>query len=327
MYWIVLPNQQQSKGYQWNNTMSSTSVSPPGRATMMSASAWNQLVPILVWYKALWLKPGSVHVGKEDGGAQEKGCNCSVKHMVRASLLAQTIKNLPTVQETWVQSLGQEAAPEKGMATQSSTLAWRIPWTEEPGGLLSMRLQRVGHDWGSNTSTSMCSWALLPSRALLCCFFPFKATLLRSDWQPKKFLHVMYATCWVWRYKYTYEIITTIKTFDLPIPSKIFLLPPLFFKRLTFFPPRYEHNIRSTLLQIGMQFSIVHSRPLVQFIFRINSACMLKLCSLRLAPSTSPSPFLDALRYTPRVWLSRSALVDQLPGKEMKEGSMIIFVT
>jgi len=94
----------------------------------------------------LWLKPGSVHVRKEDGGAQEKGCNCSVKHIVRASLLAQTIKNLPAVQETWVQSLGQEAAQEKGMATQSSTLAWRIPQTEEPGGLLSMGLQRVGHD-------------------------------------------------------------------------------------------------------------------------------------------------------------------------------------
>ena len=87
----------------------------------------------------------SVCVGKEDGGAQEKGCNCSVKHIVRASLLAQTIKNLPAVQETWVQPLGQEDPQEKGMAPHSSTLAWRIPWTEEPGGLLSMRLQRVGH--------------------------------------------------------------------------------------------------------------------------------------------------------------------------------------
>ena len=51
-----------------------------------------------------------------------------------ASLVAQTVKNLPAMQETWVQSLGQEDPLEKGMANPSSILAWRIPWTEEPGG-------------------------------------------------------------------------------------------------------------------------------------------------------------------------------------------------
>ena len=51
------------------------------------------------------------------------------------SLVAQMVKNLPAMQETQVQSLGQEDLLEKGMATQSSMLAWRIPWTEEPGGL------------------------------------------------------------------------------------------------------------------------------------------------------------------------------------------------
>ena len=56
------------------------------------------------------------------------------------------VKNLPAMQETWVQSLGLEDPLEKGMTTQSSTLAWRIPRTEEPGGVLSMRLQRAGHD-------------------------------------------------------------------------------------------------------------------------------------------------------------------------------------
>ena len=56
------------------------------------------------------------------------------------------VKNLPTMQETRVQSLGQEDPLEKGMATHSSILAWEIPWTEEPGGLQSMGLQRVGHD-------------------------------------------------------------------------------------------------------------------------------------------------------------------------------------
>ena len=60
--------------------------------------------------------------------------------------MAQTVKNLPAMQETWVQSLGQEDPLEKGMATHSSILAWRIPWTEEPGGLQQMGLQRVGHD-------------------------------------------------------------------------------------------------------------------------------------------------------------------------------------
>ena len=56
------------------------------------------------------------------------------------------VKNLPVMQETWVQSLGQEDPLEKGMATLSSIPAWRIPWTEETGGLQSMGLQRVGHD-------------------------------------------------------------------------------------------------------------------------------------------------------------------------------------
>ena len=63
-----------------------------------------------------------------------------------ASLVAQTVKHLPAMQETWVQSLGLEDPLEKEMATHSSILAWRIPWTEEPGRLQSMGLQRVGHD-------------------------------------------------------------------------------------------------------------------------------------------------------------------------------------
>ena len=61
-----------------------------------------------------------------------------------ASLVAQTVKNLPAMLETQVRSLGQEDPLEKGMASNSSILAWRIPWTEEPGRLQSMGLQRVG---------------------------------------------------------------------------------------------------------------------------------------------------------------------------------------
>ena len=60
--------------------------------------------------------------------------------------MPQMVKNLPAMQKTQVKSLGQEDPLEKGVATYSSLLAWRIPWTEEPGGLQSMESQRVGHD-------------------------------------------------------------------------------------------------------------------------------------------------------------------------------------
>ena len=60
--------------------------------------------------------------------------------------MAQMVKNLPAMQETWVRSLGREDPLEKEMATYSTILAWRIPWTEEPGGLQSTGLQRAGQD-------------------------------------------------------------------------------------------------------------------------------------------------------------------------------------
>ena len=60
--------------------------------------------------------------------------------------MAQTVKRLPTVQETWVRSLGQEDPLEKEVATHSSILAWEIPWAEEPDRLQSMASQRVGHN-------------------------------------------------------------------------------------------------------------------------------------------------------------------------------------
>ena len=70
--------------------------------------------------------------------------------MKTVSLIAQAIKNLPDVQETRVLSLGREDFLEKEMATHSNILAWKIPWTEKPGGLKSMGLQRVRHDWTAN---------------------------------------------------------------------------------------------------------------------------------------------------------------------------------
>ena len=63
-----------------------------------------------------------------------------------ASLVAQLVKNPPVMWETWVQSLGWKGLLEKGMATHSSILGWRIPWTEESGGLQFMRSKRVRHD-------------------------------------------------------------------------------------------------------------------------------------------------------------------------------------
>ena len=114
----------------------------------------------------------------------------------QASLVAQMVKNLPGMWETWVWSLGQEDLLEKGMVTHSNILAWRIPWTEEPGGLQSMGSQRVGHDWVTNTHTLATShlkvlgrninhakwtqfkfvvidipWPSLHAACLLCCIF------------------------------------------------------------------------------------------------------------------------------------------------------------
>ena len=70
------------------------------------------------------------------------------------SLVAQMVRRLSTMQETWVQSLGQEDPLEKEMAIHSSTIAWKIPWTEEPGRLQSMGSQRVRHDCTTSLSLS-----------------------------------------------------------------------------------------------------------------------------------------------------------------------------
>ena len=71
-----------------------------------------------------------------------------------AFLVAQTVKNLPAMQEAWVQCLGWEDPLEEGMATHSTILAWRIPWTAKPGEPQSIGSQRAGHDW----SDLACTW-------------------------------------------------------------------------------------------------------------------------------------------------------------------------
>ena len=75
---------------------------------------------------------------------------------------AQTVKNLPAMQETRVRSLGWEVPLKKGMAIHSSILAWRIPWTEKPGRLQSLGLQRVRHNWVTNTVPFLTSLPPLP---------------------------------------------------------------------------------------------------------------------------------------------------------------------
>ena len=81
-------------------------------------------------------------------------CLSAITYMT--SLVAQTVKNLPAMQETWVWSLARKDPLKKGMVTHSSILAWRIPWTEEPGSLKSMRSRRVEYEWVTNTFLHMC---------------------------------------------------------------------------------------------------------------------------------------------------------------------------
>ena len=100
-----------------------------------------------------------------------------------AYLVAQMVKLLPTMRETWVQSLGQEDPLEKEMATHSSILAWKIPWTEEPGRLQSMASQRVGHDWATSLSLSLSLSTLLKSSttgfAVACLLFHTSTKTIR----------------------------------------------------------------------------------------------------------------------------------------------------
>ena len=89
---------------------------------------------------------------------------------LKASLVAQMLKRLPSMQEIWVRSLGQEDPLEKEMATHPSILAWIIPWTEEPGGLQSKGSQRVRYDWTTSLHFSHFSrvWLFVTLWAVAC---------------------------------------------------------------------------------------------------------------------------------------------------------------
>ena len=103
----------------------------------------------------------------KDWGQEEKGMKEDEKvgwhyWLNKTSLVSQMVKHLPTMCETQVRSLGGEDPLEKKMATHSSTLAWKIPWTEEPSGPQCMGSQRVGHDWATSlhfTDSMDMSWS------------------------------------------------------------------------------------------------------------------------------------------------------------------------
>ena len=122
---------------------------------------------------------------------------CCCVRLFWASLVAQMVKSLPALQETQVPSLGQEDPLEKGMATHSSTLAWRIPWTEEPGGLHSMGLQRAGHDWATNTQEAQSPFPLLVASPQIYCSF-VKVLLGAQD-----LTTIWVAHHWVFPYAYS----------------------------------------------------------------------------------------------------------------------------
>ena len=108
--------------------------------------------------------------------------------LLRSSLVAQMVKRLPTIQETWVGSLGREDLLEQEMATHSSILAWKIPWTEEPGRLQSTGSQRVGHDWATsllvlfkkfNINKSRRNFKYYLTKANICVFFNVALTCVK----------------------------------------------------------------------------------------------------------------------------------------------------
>ena len=113
----------------------------------------DEITAAVLWFKAQDLYRLGTKIKYSEGVnpghlllSEQKLVHRHILCITWASLVAQRLKCLPAVRETWVRSLGWEDPLEKEMATHSSILAWRIPWTEEPGGLQSTASQRVGHD-------------------------------------------------------------------------------------------------------------------------------------------------------------------------------------
>ena len=127
-----------------------TNTTPVSKGNINSDKSCSQFV-LLMWcdkicplWSSLKLTPQFIH----EKNVRQIPVRGILKYTyLVASLVAQRLKRLPPMRETWVRSLGREDPLEKEMATHSSILAWRILWTEKPGGLQSTGSQRVGHDW------------------------------------------------------------------------------------------------------------------------------------------------------------------------------------
>ena len=133
--------------------------------------------------------------------------------MLGAFLVGQLVKKPPAMWETWVLFLGWEDPPEEGMATNSSILAWRIPWTEEPGGLQSIGSQRVRHDWATKHSTAqlhvhslpITSMQIIPKFSL---YYYVKMTMLEPlenlvtvKTEPERYVYILIP--WICDYYFT----------------------------------------------------------------------------------------------------------------------------
>ena len=125
--------------------MQETQLGSPGRKDSLEKGMATH-TSILAWRIPWTEEPGGLYSprGRKESDTTERLTLTHLQNCFGASLM--TVKNMPAIQETWVRSLGRKDPLEKGMATHTSILAWRTPWTEEPGGLQSIASQRVGHD-------------------------------------------------------------------------------------------------------------------------------------------------------------------------------------
>ena len=132
---------------------------------------WNlykYFIPLVWWLALLWVMISYLHGHYLSKYFVSPLCPLYICHLLgfifritqRASLVAQTVKNPPVIQETWVWSLDGEDPLEEHMASHSSILPWRIPWTEEPGRVQSTGSQRVWHDWATEHACTY--WVYIP---------------------------------------------------------------------------------------------------------------------------------------------------------------------
>ena len=130
-------------------------------------------------------------------------------------LVAQRIKRLPAIRETRVRFLGREDPLEKEIAIHSSTLAWKIPWTEEPDRLQSMGSQRVGHDWATSHFTLLSEASFIYITSMYVCIRhkwyirPHRQNILRTNFiKKKKNLHVSSDP---WYISFIYQVTISVK--------------------------------------------------------------------------------------------------------------------